>query len=76
LLDTDLNGRLSRFLPSDARRGIAALGNIYQLDQPIDAVAVDFGGRRQFNGRVQWDREFYGPDSGWGGRRCRRRQNG
>jgi hypothetical protein len=67
--DADLDGRLSRFLPSDARRGIAALSDIYQLDERIDFVGVDFGGRREFDRRVRRDREFNLRGLGWRRRR-------
>src|SRR5262249_42668885 len=42
--DTDLDGRLSRFLPSDARCGIAALGDIDQLDEAVDVIGADPSG--------------------------------
>jgi len=46
LRDADLDCGLPGLLPSDARRRIAALGDIDQLDKRIDVVDVDVGGRR------------------------------
>jgi hypothetical protein len=47
--DADRDRRLSRLFPGDARRRIAALGNVDQLDERIDMVGIDVRGRRRFD---------------------------
>ena len=59
--DADIDRRLPRLFPGDARRRVAALGNIDQLDERIDMVGVDVGGRRQLDCRVLRYREPPGP---------------
>ena len=69
--DADIDRRLPRLFPGDARRRVAALGDIDQLDERIDMVGIDVGGRRQLDCRVLRHREPLG--RGWGGcRGCRR----
>ena len=42
--DADIDRRLPRLFPGDARRRVAALGDIDQLDERIDMIGVDVGG--------------------------------
>src|SRR5215469_15557635 len=68
--DADIDRRLPRLFPRDARRRVATLGDIDQLDERIDMIGVDLGGRRQLDSRVLRHREPLGPRGGWrGGRR-------
>ena len=46
--DADIDRRLPRLFPGDARRRVAALGDIDQLDERIDMVRLDVGGRRHW----------------------------
>jgi hypothetical protein len=41
--DADIDRRLPRLFLGDARRRVAALGDINQLDERIDMVGVDVG---------------------------------
>ena len=41
--DADIDRRLPRLLPGDARRRVAALGDIDQLDERIGVIGVDVG---------------------------------
>jgi hypothetical protein len=69
--DADIDRRLPRLFPGDARRRVAALRDIDQLDERIDMVGVNVGGRRQLDCGVFRYREPPGPASG-GRRGCRR----
>src|SRR6516162_3946515 len=42
--DADIDRRLPRLFPSDARRRVAALSDIDQFNERIDMVGVDVGG--------------------------------
>ena len=65
--DADIDCRLPRLFPGDARRRVAALGDIDQLDERIEMVGVDVGGRRQLDCRVFRHREPPGPDGAGAG---------
>src|SRR6202023_3229144 len=69
--DADIDRRLPRLFPGDARRRVAALRGIDQLDERIDMVGINIGRRRQLDCRVFRYREPPGRD-GSGCRACRR----
>ena len=68
--NADIDSGLPRLLPGNARRRIATLGDVDQLDQRIDMTGIDLGGRRQIDCRVRRHRKSLGCcSSRCGGRR-------